>query len=172
MSLLLLRSLSAFSVVLENGNSHYKTFLCKCTQGLHHTFILLMCHHDRLHFQILPADTSGQIQKLATNSVHTCILFLFWYQTRKSHLSFYENCMQRNWAPLAIAKWIFDNKCIISKSTDTSTSRIKVFLCDFMVTLLFLMVCSLKVKRNQCANSIVLDDGIYILSERCTWLLS
>ena len=139
---------------------------------MHHTFILLMYHNSSLPHQILSADTSGHIQKLAATSVHTCILFLFWYQTRKSQLSFYENCMQRNWAPLAIAKWIFDNKCIISKSTDTSTSRIKVFLCDFMVTLLFLMICALTVKHNQCANSIVFDDGIYILSKRFTWLLS
>ena len=167
MSLLLLGSLTALSVVLKIGNSHLK-----CTRGMHHTFILLMYYNYSLHFQILSADTSGHIQKLATNSVHKSILFLFWYQTRKSHLSFYENCMQRNWAPLAIAKWIFDYKCIISKSTDTSTSRIKVFLCDFMVNLLFLMICALTVKYNQCANSIVLDDGIYILTERFSWLLS
>ena len=168
MSLLLLESLSGLSVVLEIGNSHFK-----CTRGMHHTFyscITITAYISRYCLLILLVIFRNWLPIVYLK----CILFLFWYQTRKSHPLFYENCMQRNWAPLAIAKWIFDYKCIISKSTDTSTSRIKVFLCDFMVTLLFLMICALTVKHNQCANSIVFDDGIYmyILSKRFTWLLS
>ena len=63
-------------------------------------------------------------------------------------------------------------------ATQTATSYIKGFLCDFIETLIFLIFCALKGKHNQCAYRMtaicayrrrnIFDDGINILSKNFT----